>query len=464
MLELSSTRKNKVTLSDYNCRQDIENRSLLANLSFFEHEVLQEIFFSPTKFPLKKLARNLGCEEDSLSPILEKLSRSGLLSIQEDMIFIDKEMRKYFEFHMKRFDSDFKPDMEYLQGILRKVPIHLLPSWYAIPRTSNNIFESIVDKYLLTPQYFHRYVSELNFTNPLAHQIMRDVFSSADYRIPANDLIAKYNLSRPEFEEILLMLEFSFVCCVTYTKDTNLWIEWVSPFHEWHEYLKFFKTTDALSIAEEKKIIRKRKNDYAFVEDLGALLLLSQKINIPSPLDRVALEQIASSLCLEDLEYVSLLINKLEILQLVESKDGKLLATEASSHFLNMNPEKRALYLYKNPLNRILNSALPQEIATEKNIREAEKSIRRALKKGWVLFDDFIKGAIVCLNDSNHVSLKRIGKIWKYVIPTYTDKECLFIKIVILEWLFEAGMICPGTYEGNDCFTVTPFGRFFFEE
>jgi hypothetical protein len=466
MLELSSTRKNKVNLSDYNCQQDIENRSLLADLSFFEHEVLQEIFFSPTKFSLKKLARNLGCEDSALSPILEKLSRSGLLSQKEDTIFVDKEMRKYFEFHMKRFDADFKPDMEYLQGILRKVPIHLLPSWYAIPRTSNNIFESIVDKYLLTPQCFQRYLSDLSFTNPLAHQIIRDVFAAPDYRIASTDLITKYNLTRPEFEEILLMLEFSFVCCVTYTKGDDLWVEWVSPFHEWHEYLKFFKTTEVPSIPEQKPIVRKRKSDYAFVEDLGSLLLLMKKTSLPCPVDPASLEKIASalSLSLEDLEYVSLLIKKLQLIQLIEPGDQKFLVTDIAAHFVNLDLEKRALYLYRHPLNRILNGALPQELATEKYVREAEKSIRRVLKKQWVFFDSFIKGAIVCFGDLNAVALKKIGKIWKYTLPTYTEKEYLFIKTTIFEWLFEVGMVSPGVCEGRDCFTLTPFGRFFFEE
>ena len=105
-----------------------------------------------------------------------------------------------------------------------------------------------------------------------------------------------------------------------------------------------------------------------------------------------------------------------------------------------------------------------RDYATEKNIREAEKSIKRVLKKEWVFFDDFIKGAVVCLNDANGVSLKRIGKLWKYTLPTYTDREASFIKLTVLEWLFEVGLVAPGVCEGKDCFTATPFGRFFFEE
>lgn len=473
MLELSATRKNKVNLSDYNCQQDIENRSLLADLSFFEHEVLQEIFFSSIKISLKKLARNLDCEAEDLSPILTKLSKTGLLSIQDDTILVDKEMRKYFEFHMKRFDSDFKPDMEYLQGIMRKVPIHLLPSWYAIPRTSNNIFESIVEKYLLTPQFFHRYLSELNFTNPIAHRVMQDVFAAPDYRLASSDIITKYNLTRAEFEEILLLLEFSFVCCVTYTKGEDLWLEWVTPFHEWNEYLKFFKLTEVSSIGSEKEIERKRKNDFAFVEDISTLLQMGQKEPLSIAPNQETFKRIASTLNLPIVtpekklhaqEYISLLISKAELIELAVQKNNHIYPLQAATDFLTLDLEKRALYLYRHPLNRVLNPSYPQDLATEKNIREAEKSIKRVLKKQWVFFDDFIKGAVVCLNDSNGVSLKRIGKLWKYTLPSYTDREALFIKLTILEGLFEVGLVARGVCEGKDCFTVTPFGRFFFEE
>src|SRR5574338_19380 len=101
MLELSPARKNKVNLADYNCQQDIENRILMSDFSTLDIEVLEEILYSPLKISLKKL------------------SLTGLVSIQDDAILVDKEKRKYFEFQIHRFDSQFKPDMEYIQGILR---------------------------------------------------------------------------------------------------------------------------------------------------------------------------------------------------------------------------------------------------------------------------------------------------------------------------------------------------------
>ena len=145
MLELSPARKNKVHLADYNCQQDIETRIAMSDFSALDIEILEEILYSPLKISFKKLVRSIGCSDSSLSASLHKLAAAGLLSLSDDVILVDKERRKYFEFEIERFSVDFKPDMEFLQGLLRKVPIHILPSWYAIPRTSNNIFESILE-------------------------------------------------------------------------------------------------------------------------------------------------------------------------------------------------------------------------------------------------------------------------------------------------------------------------------
>ena len=475
MLEVSTVKKNKVNLSDYNCQQDIHNRSLIAELNFFEHEVLQEIFFSPSKFSISKLARNLSCEVDQIFPTLKKFSLTGLLTIQDDAISVDKEVRKYFEFHLKRFEVDFKPDMEYLQGILRKVPIHVLPLWYAIPRTSNNIFDSIVERYLLTPHLFQKYIAELSFANPYSIKIMQDVFAAPHCKLPSSVIMQKYNLSRSEFEEAVLLLEFSFACCATYTKTDSKWEEFVTTFHEWGEYIKFCKNISIPSFEESPEIEKKRSDEFAFVKDLAEILQYLQQ----KPSSQAALLQEQTLKTLFQLlslpiaspkqqhaatTYVLYLIQKLEVLQLTDCFEGVISPSKIAKDFLLLSSEKKAMYLYRHPTNKILNPRLPLEIATEKNLRETEKSVRQVLKKPWVFFDDFISGVIICLNDTNSITLKKIGKSWKYLTPTYSEKEVEFIKIVVLEWLFEAGIVMTGTLNGRDCFTVTSFGRLFFEE
>lgn len=439
MLELSPARKNKVNLADYNCQQDIENRMLMSDFSALDIEVLEEILFSPLKIPLKKLTRTLGCSEADLLSSLKKLSSTGFVSLQDDSILVDKEKRKYFEFQIQRFDPNFKPDMEFVQGILRKVPIHLLPIWYSIPRSSNNIFESIVEKYLFTPNIYQRYLMELNFGDPILNAIMQDVFSSPNFKVSSSDLIAKYNLKRRDFEEMLLILEFNFVCCLCYEKEDDHWLEFITPFHEWNEYLKFLRATETPIIASSEPIERKNDSDFAFIEEMSELLLRAKKKPIA----------VDSSPAIE----------KLCLVKLAEYTAGKLKMLDTGDAWLDLSLENRALHLYRHNQNRILSISVG-----ERYVREAEKAIKRVLHGGWVYFEDFLKGVLVPLNENSVIVLKRAGKQWKYILPTYGEDEKKLLNATVFEWLYETGMVAIGSCRSRPCFAVTPFGRFFFED
>lgn len=409
----------------------------MSDFSPLDVEILEEIVYSPLKISMKKLSRNIGCEEVDLLDSLNKLSEIGLLSFSGDLIFVDKERRKYFEFEITRFDSNFKPDMEFLQGLLRKVPIHVLPSWYSIPRTSNNIFESIVEKYLLTPHIFQRYLMELNLGDPILNAIIQDVHSSSDLKVSSSDLIAKYNLKRRDFEEMILILEFNFACCLTFEKMDDYWLEFVVPFYEWSEYLRFFRRTEPPILKEA--ITRSKETDFAFIEEMSHFLLKAKKGPFSTP-------KIAP-------------VEKLCLVKLAEYANGKLTALEAGDAWLDLSLENRSLYLYRHPNNQILSFC-----ANDRYVREAEKAIKRVLHGGWVYFEDFLKGVLVPLNEDSVVMLKRVGKQWKYTLPSYREEEKTLLKATLFEWLYEFGMVTIGTCQGKECFSVTPFGRFFFED
>lgn len=476
MHDSSHQKKNKITLEDYDYRQDIENRLLMGQCTSVDLEVLEEILYSSINIPIRKLAKNVSLDEDELLPILQKLSKSGLFVLSDDTITVDKEMRKYFETQILKFDPDFKPGMEYLQSLLRKVPIHVLPIWYSIPRTSNNIFESVVEKYLLTPQIFQRYFLDLNFANPTLNAIVKDVFNAPDFTVFADQLIDKYDLSKEKFEENLLYLEFNFVCCLGYRKVGDEWKEIVTPFYEWHEYLLFLRNTEAKPISNPQEIQRFRPQDFSFVQDVSAVLTMAKKQPIPVVVDkdgRLVPEPAAMTTLVSKLEgfkesdptlpsYVARLIDKLRLLKLADVVDKRLYALDAANDWLDMRPDNRAMYLYRHPLNRLSDSTLPASVCTDRNIKEAEKSILRVLNTGWVDIDDFIRGTIVPLGEDSLVMLKRQGKTWKYCLPTYSEDEISLLKAVVLEWLFEIGVTAIGSHEGKECFMVTPFGQSLF--
>lgn len=448
-MELATLRKNKINLSDYNLQQDIENRTVLADFSPFDLEILEEILFNPLKFSLKKLNRNVNVSEEEIITTLEKLAKTGLLTFSGDTITVDKEMRKYFEFQVQRFSPDFKPDMEFLQGLLKKVPIHVLPTWYSIPRSSNNIFESIVEKYLLTPQIFQRYLSDLKFQDPTLLGIISDLSAAPDFKVSSSDLISKYNLSRRAFEEMMILLEFSFISTVQFIKEEDHWLEVVTPFYEWHQYLQFLKETETPIIPTTNQIQCIHKSDFAFIEEMTSILIELQ--NRPKPENTLLTKSHSKQV-----------MDKLYLLKFVELEKGRVRALESANEWLQKTNENKALFLYRHPLNRIL--SLPQETLIERQVREAEKSIKRVLHCGWVFFDEFIKGITVPLNEQSVTVLKNVGKQWKYTLPKYQDSEICLLKAVIFEWLFEVGIVSIGTFEGRDCFAVTYFGRTFFED
>ena len=438
MLE-STIRKNKVNLADYPVAQDVDCRLLMSDLSTFDIKVLEEILYSPLRISFKKLARSLECVEQELLASLKKFERVHLLTLTDDAIVVDKEKRKYFEFEITRFESDFKPDMEFLQGLLRKVPIHVLPTWYSIPRTSSNIFESIVEKYLLTPHIFQRFIQELHFSDPVLNNIIQDVYNSPDFKVSSSDIISKYNLTAKAFEEMILLLEFHFACCLTFEKEDDHWLEYVTFFHEWKEYLCFFKATEPVCIAPQEIDVQ-NDSDFAFIEEMSDLLLQAKLRPI----------EVAGTAAVE----------KLSLLKLAAISDGKLQVLDAGDTWLDLSLENRSLFLYRHPHNRILSL----KTVSERLIREAEKSVKRVLHGGWVYMDDFLKSVIIPLNEQSVVMLKKLGKQWKYTLPSYSEEEKILIRATIFEWLYEFGMVTIGKCQGKDCFAMTPFGRFFFED
>ncbi|MBS0627515.1 MAG: hypothetical protein JSS09_04820 [Verrucomicrobia bacterium] len=465
LLEASSIRKNKISLTDYNYQKDIQNRLLLAKLTLDELRVLEEILYSSLHIPLSNLANDLSLDLPSLSLVLEKLAPTGLFSLEKNTLHVDKEMRKYFEFQLEKLDDDFEPNMEFLQNLLKKIPIHILPIWYSIPRTSNNIFESLIEKHLLTPQIFQRYVAEINFGEPILKQIIDDVYHSENFEVPAKDLMDKYSITKELFEEYMLHLEFSFICCMTYRKKDNIIEELVTPFHEWKEYALFLKRTEVKPLSEKEKIALTRPHEFSFVEDLS--LILKESIRQPIPINSLAtlLPSLLKDLTQDSFgckTYSQHLLSKLTLVRFVDLSSGKIEVTSAAKEWLNLPSDRQSLYVYRHPLNKIASRKFPVEIYNEKSIREAEKTIIRVLDKGWVLFEEFLKGCHAALKEDSFVSLKRIGKNWKYALPKYSAEEQEFLYATIFEWLSEAALVQTGSFDGKPCFCVTSLGRTLF--
>jgi predicted transcriptional regulator len=437
-------RKTKVVLSDYPYRKDIENRLSLSSLTLFEVDVLREILHHSLKYPISQLAEILDTTAEELIPVLDKLSATKLFKRDHGNLIIDKEMRKYYEFQIEKFEEDFEPNLEFLQSLLNKVPIHVLPNWYAISRSSDNIFASIIEKFFLTPKEYRVFLSELKFDDPVISKIIKDLYAAPNFKVLAKDLIKKYKLTREKFEEYVLLLEYNFVCCLRYDLVDDQWEECITPFQEWLDYLQFEAHSKPQSIPDSK-IKLTCAEEFWFPKDLAILInLCSTK--------KVKITDIKSTAFYHADNYKNLIEKAIELGFVDKVAVNSLLATDKGLLWLTKTLLQQAHAL----INQLPTPKGPYW--TQKNLRLIEKSLKVLATQEWVYIDDFLQGFHATLGDRDPVSLQKKGKKWKYVLPKYEPEELEFVKTVIMERLFELGLVSTGTLKGKPCFCLTPYG------
>ncbi|MCH9612796.1 MAG: hypothetical protein S4CHLAM102_12930 [Chlamydiia bacterium] len=469
MIETSQA-TNKVNLSDYDSDKDIANRILLTSLTQDEMLVLEEILFSPLHLPLNKFYSHIDLPVELVQETLNKLLPTGLITITGDELCIDKEMRRYFDTHIIKLEENFKPGMEFLQNLLKNVPIHVLPNWYQIPRTSSNIFDSLIEKYMITPQIFQRYLLDLNLGNEVINAIANEVFNASNLLIPTCTLQEKYHLSDVDLHQAILILEYNFVCCQKFEMIDGIWTSVLTPFHEWKEYLLFLKSTVPQPVEAEELVTPTHIDEFAFINDMALAIEKAQDIELSLQLSNetekwepVNLHAILSKVSqFANPAYSARVIQKLIQLNLAEVEESRLVITPCGCKWTLETPMNRAIYVYRHHLNKIDEESL-SHICSEKNIYEIEKSLSRVTHIGWIEFDEFMKGMTAPLNEHCRITLKKHGKCWLYSLPEYNTDEKAFIKRAILDWLYECGVIQIGSYQGSPTFRLTSFGKTLFQ-
>lgn len=428
-------RKNKITLSDYNYRKDIENRLLMSTLTTFEVDLLREILNGSLKTSIRQLSQHLECLESAVATALAKLNPLKLFQLQGETILVDKEVRKYLETQIIKFDDDFEPNMEYLQHLFNKVPIHVLPNWYALSRTADNIFQAVIEKFLLTPKTYERYLSELVFDDQLLNSILKDLLKESNFTILARDLMQKYRLTREQFEECALQFEYNLVGFLSYIKEGDQWEEALTPFQEWRDYQSHIKNSVPQSIKNIKEIERTHVKDFGFLIDLNKHLESFMK-KPGQPVKSKKLDP---------------LTEKLIQLHLIELRADAIYPAPCAAEWLEMNLTDQGLALYRHPTSKI-------ESCHDKDLRAIEKSLKSVAYSGWILLEEFKKAFRHPIGTNEPITLKAKGRRWKYNLPQLTERDFALIEKVIFERLYETGMIATGTYKGQPCFCMTPFG------
>ncbi len=458
----TQTRKNKITLSDYNFQKDIENRLFLSELTRFEISVLRELIDNTPNTTVDRLAKELGVSLKQIEPSIEKFKKIELITCEERKIKVDKELRKYFEVHLKKFEEDFNPNLDFLKAILGKVPIHVLPNWYAIPRSTDHIFASIVEKYLITPKAYKRYLDELLFEDPILNNLYLDIYNAPDFTLSKKAALEKYDLTPKQLTEYALELEFNLICCSSVRETEEGYEEVFTLFDEWKEHLNYQLTSQPTSLIETDKITRYHPHDFGFVQDMTAIV---QHLKI-EPID-FALETLDPALIQKILPHAPLLLEKenhiknvlwmMEELQLIII--GKTLTFGPQADFwLETSTIDQALIVYRHPSRTFRLLDMKKITHTEKDIRETERNMRRLATSGWVFFDDYLNSFTAPIGNHPSVSLVKKGKLWRYARPEYTEEDKSLIEAIVFGHLFETGILKIGEYRGKKCIALTPFG------
>lgn len=436
-MSLFLCKKNKINLSDYNYKRDIEARLLLASLNSIEIDIFREIIDHSLVVPIKQLSQGLSLPEDDLTPYLEKILPSKLFKIEKKTLLVDKEIRKYFENHIVKFEDSFEPGMDYLQGLLSKVPLQSIQHWYAIPRTSDHIFLYLVEKYLASPKIYEKYLDEVKVDNPIFAAVVKELFSADDLTLSAEAVMKKHNLTHTEFEELALLLEYNFICCLGYKKQGDVYIEVLTPFGEWRNYLTFRKETSPQPIVDPSKIVKRHSDEFGFIQDMCLII----EMGLKKPLS------IESNTFIKQhsLPYFETILQKIQFHRFGEISGNKLHIHVSGKEWLQRPMTNKALTFTRHPT-------------------KVEKSLKRVLGSGWIYVDDFIKGFTGTLPGKDPVQLQQKGKKWRYALPSYSQEELELIETTLCERLFEAGFVAMGTHNGRRCFTITPFGKSILED
>ena len=250
-----------------------------------------------------------------------------------------------------------------------------------------------------------------------------------------------------------------------------------TPFHEWREYLRFLRDNKTLPAEDSKPIQKYRDADFSFTEDMTEILKIVKFTPLSLTLDhqerwmpdKISMKVLCKKIPGYDaksedmfVQYLGKLIQKILFLRLCKIDASSLKANEGSDEWLSLSIENRALSIYKHTLTRLEQEDFSPEIATERTIREIEKTMTPIVHLGWVSFDQFMTCIAAPISKDSKITLRKIGKGWKYSLPIYSDEEQRLIKKTILDWLFEAGLVSIGYHQDKCYFRITPFGQTIF--
>lgn len=442
--DIQIQKKNRVDLSEYPYEQDLNYRLLLTSLSPTTTKLLIELFFLSSKTTLVKLKNALDVTENELKEFINEIAPFNMLSIEQDTVLIDKDVKKKIECFLEKFDEDFSHGIEYFQSLLKQVPINILPTWYSLPRSCDSIFLSLKEKIFHTPSQYLRHLQNIESDDPSVPLVIQGLLTATDHLLTMDQLESVSGKSGFELEKLILFLEFNFAAVMCYVEESGSWMSVLKLPHELSCYLNQLSVTPPFEPLAQNQVKPDRGIPLTFAFDLSQVLRFAKVNTLKGQItpegvifDPIGVQKLEQNLACEQ-NYALRLLKKAIELKLLEMDQGFISPHVQSEQWLLYSLEKQALSLYK-----------AIWIQGSHGAKQVEKGLQTILQRGWVLADEVIQYV-----SYGKPLLQRTRDGYNYDL---TDQ--VSITAEHLDLLFESGLIEWGSIKEKRCVRLTELGK-----
>jgi hypothetical protein len=340
---------------------------------YSSHEVLilQALLDLSNNISLEDIQAECDLPPQEIINSLEKLSSIGLTARHHNQILVDKQLRKYYETQLLRFSPTLYPTIDLFTHQLKKISIELISLWYSLPKNCSNLLQTLIDKFFKSPQLYQRHLSEIQLEQPNLYRAYDLLINSPGHSLLYHEFMQRLELSQEERETYLLMLEFSGIAFLHFRihPHTTSLTAHVSLLGEWVEYQKIINPTSK----EISPQVYLHQDTWWFIKLMEELAItLRQEGLLPAETEAISLQHARA-------------IEKGIEQGLFLKKGSSIYPGLALDNWLGESYEGRAWSLYRlstTPFPIPIDSGSLRELATQRNIREIERSLRRFIGQG----------------------------------------------------------------------------------
>ena len=434
---LYTNNKNKVSLEDYPFKLDIHRRRCVSRFTPFERDLFYEMCLGRLKTTVEDLAEDLDVDPAIILAVLKKNNSIGLFNLEGHDVVINKEERKLYEVELEKFNDSFVPNLNHLRALFSKVPIDVIPRWFALPKSCDAIYTTLLDVHFETPKTFERYMRELEFDDPILNRIIKQLYTSTYYYMTLQEIKEEYFLSDEILYQIIAILEFNLLLVHSYHKVGDVYHEVVTPPYEYRQLLLDKLEKKPKTISEEEKAI----TVYTLHQDYIPKVTRTLKT-----IKDLMKGEKGTDIHADDLTLVKRLLE----IDLLDTHDKEIVVSQEGNYFLNQTDSERMCYFLnpKKGKNRLFSEWVQRQI--EKELLAYDS---------WIFVDDFISSLQIPLDSHAPLQLIRKGRSSYYAIPVYNEEERESIRTFLCDHLAVANVIELGESEGKTTLRITKFGR-----